>query len=186
MSARRWAICHRIEQGGYGILAAGGSSQVIALPVLAPDANGTERKGRVHAGADGTLTGSLDAFHIGPRGRRSSLLPEVHRRERAARVLGKEDCARSAGRVADFVRVCAASGARQAAGVPLQDDGQPVCAHGGPAAAGAAARGGIVSPCRSTTSRGRCRSNWMRRAAGTTASTSLCRTDTWWTRRPIR
>jgi hypothetical protein len=32
-------------QGGYGTLAAGASSQIIALPVLPPDANGTERKG---------------------------------------------------------------------------------------------------------------------------------------------
>jgi hypothetical protein len=56
------------EQGGYGLLAAGGSSQVIALPVLAPEANGTERKGTFTLGADGTLTGSLDAFHTGPEG----------------------------------------------------------------------------------------------------------------------
>jgi Domain of Unknown Function with PDB structure (DUF3857)/Transglutaminase-like superfamily len=56
------------EQGGYGLLAAGGSSQVIALPVLAPEANGTERTGAFTLGADGTLTGSLDAFHMGPEG----------------------------------------------------------------------------------------------------------------------
>jgi Domain of Unknown Function with PDB structure (DUF3857)/Transglutaminase-like superfamily len=56
------------EQGSYGLLAAGGSSQVIALPVLAPEANGTERKGAFTLAADGTLTGSLDAFHVGPEG----------------------------------------------------------------------------------------------------------------------
>ena len=33
------------EQGSYGILAAGPASQMIALPVLTPEANGTERKG---------------------------------------------------------------------------------------------------------------------------------------------
>jgi transglutaminase-like putative cysteine protease len=56
------------EQGGYGLLAAGGLSQVIALPVLPPTANGTERTGAFTLAADGTLTGSLDAFHSGPEG----------------------------------------------------------------------------------------------------------------------
>jgi hypothetical protein len=56
------------EQGGYGILAAGASSQIIALPVLDPDANGTERKGSFTLAADGTLTGSVDSFSFGPKG----------------------------------------------------------------------------------------------------------------------
>ena len=56
------------EQGGYGILAAGASSQVIALPVLAPESNGTERKGAFTLSADGTLTGSVDTSHSGPGG----------------------------------------------------------------------------------------------------------------------
>jgi transglutaminase-like putative cysteine protease len=56
------------EQGSYGLLAVGGSSQVIALPVLSPDANGTEQKGQFTLGADGTLTGSVDTAHIGPEG----------------------------------------------------------------------------------------------------------------------
>ncbi|UWZ84714.1 DUF3857 domain-containing transglutaminase family protein [Occallatibacter riparius] len=56
------------EQGGYGLLAAGGSSQVIALPVLPPTANGTERTGAFSLQADGTLTGSLDTVHSGPDG----------------------------------------------------------------------------------------------------------------------
>jgi hypothetical protein len=55
-------------QGGYGLLSAGASSQVIALPVLAPEANGTERKGEFTLAADGTLAGSIDAFHSGPEG----------------------------------------------------------------------------------------------------------------------
>jgi len=55
-------------QGGYGILAAGPSSQIIALPVLAPDANGSERKGAFALAPDGTLTGSVDSFSIGPKG----------------------------------------------------------------------------------------------------------------------
>ena len=55
-------------QGGYGLLSAGAASQVIALPVLAPDANGTERKGEFTLAADGTLAGSIDAFHSGPEG----------------------------------------------------------------------------------------------------------------------
>ena len=56
------------EQGGYGILAAGASSQIIALPILAPEANGTERKGSFTLAADGTLTGTVDAVHSGPEG----------------------------------------------------------------------------------------------------------------------
>jgi Domain of Unknown Function with PDB structure (DUF3857)/Transglutaminase-like superfamily len=56
------------EQGGFGILAAGQSSQIIALPVLAPDANGTERKGAFTLSQDGTLKGSVDTSHLGPDG----------------------------------------------------------------------------------------------------------------------
>jgi hypothetical protein len=55
-------------QGSYGTLAAGPSSQVIALPVLSPDSNGTEQKGAFTLSADGTLTGSVDTSHIGPEG----------------------------------------------------------------------------------------------------------------------
>jgi hypothetical protein len=56
------------EQGSYGILAVGPSSQILALPVLAPDANGTERKGEFTLTADGTLSGSVDTSHSGPEG----------------------------------------------------------------------------------------------------------------------
>jgi hypothetical protein len=56
------------EQGGYGTLAAGAQSQVIQLPVLSPDANGTERKGEFTLAPDGTLTGAVDASHSGPDG----------------------------------------------------------------------------------------------------------------------
>jgi hypothetical protein len=56
------------EQGGYGILAAGPASQIIALPVLDPDTNGSERKGVFALAPDGTLTGSVDSSHIGPKG----------------------------------------------------------------------------------------------------------------------
>jgi len=55
-------------QGGYGILSAGAASQVIGLPVLTPDANGTERRGDFTLSADGTLTGSVDTFHSGSEG----------------------------------------------------------------------------------------------------------------------
>ncbi len=55
-------------QGGYGTLAAGPASQIIALPVLSPDANGTERKGAFTLSLDGTLTGSVDTSHSGPEG----------------------------------------------------------------------------------------------------------------------
>jgi hypothetical protein len=55
-------------QGGYGILSAGDASQILALPILPPDANGTEQKGSFTLAADGSLTGSVDAFHSGPDG----------------------------------------------------------------------------------------------------------------------
>jgi hypothetical protein len=55
-------------QGSYGTLAAGASSQIIALPVLDPDANGAERMGSFTLSADGTLSGSVDTSHIGPNG----------------------------------------------------------------------------------------------------------------------
>jgi len=56
------------EQGGYGILSAGAESQILALPVLTPDANGTERKGNFTLAADGTLSGTVDSFHSGTYG----------------------------------------------------------------------------------------------------------------------
>ncbi len=56
------------EQGGYGMLAAGAESQVIQLPVLVPEANGTDRKGEFTLAADGTLSGQVDASHSGPDG----------------------------------------------------------------------------------------------------------------------
>lgn len=56
------------EQGGYGLLSAGDASQIIALPVLPPDANGSDRKGDFVLAADGTLTGSVDSTHVGPEG----------------------------------------------------------------------------------------------------------------------
>lgn len=55
-------------QGSYGTLAAGAASQIVALPVLPPDANGTERKGAFTLAADGTLTGAVDTTHSGPEG----------------------------------------------------------------------------------------------------------------------
>ena len=55
-------------QGSYGTLAAGASSQIIAIPVLDPDANGTERKGAFTLSVDGALTGSIDTSHSGPEG----------------------------------------------------------------------------------------------------------------------
>jgi len=56
------------EQGSYGILAAGAASQILALPVLAPEADITEQKGAFTLGADGTLSGTIDSSHTGPLG----------------------------------------------------------------------------------------------------------------------
>jgi len=55
-------------QGGYGTLAAGDASQIIELPILPPDANGTVRKGEFTLAPDGTLTGLVDTTHSGPEG----------------------------------------------------------------------------------------------------------------------
>ena len=56
------------EQGSYGILAAGAASQLIALPVLPPEANGKVRKGDFTLGTDGSLTGTVDTSSMGPLG----------------------------------------------------------------------------------------------------------------------
>lgn len=56
------------EQGGYGILAAGEDSEILALPVLSPKTNGAERKGSFTLAPDGTLTGKVDVEQIGPEG----------------------------------------------------------------------------------------------------------------------
>ena len=55
-------------QGGYGLLAVGASSQVIALPVLDPAANGTDMTGKFALAINGTLTGAIDTSHTGPGG----------------------------------------------------------------------------------------------------------------------
>jgi hypothetical protein len=55
-------------QGGYGLLAAGPSSQVVQLPVLDPAANGTDRSGKFTLDADGTLSGFIDTATVGPKG----------------------------------------------------------------------------------------------------------------------
>jgi len=55
-------------QGSFGYLAAGASSQIIALPVLAPETNTKDRKGAFTLAADGTLTGSVDISETGPMG----------------------------------------------------------------------------------------------------------------------
>ena len=55
-------------QGSYGLLADGAASQIIALPVLDPETNGTEQKGSFVLAADGSLTGTVDTSHSGPEG----------------------------------------------------------------------------------------------------------------------
>lgn len=73
------------EQGSYGTLAAGPASQIIALPILPPDANGTVRKGEFTLAADGTLTGLVNTSHSGPEGAELRMLlkytDEKERRE---------------------------------------------------------------------------------------------------------
>ena len=129
------------EQGGYGILAAGPASQILALPVLPPDSSGTEQKGTFTLSADGALTGTVDTVHNGPEGGDVPALPEVHRRERAPRGMGKAHRTRFAGRGSGLVSVCTTALAGQAARVPLQGDGGAIRAHHRTAPADAAARG---------------------------------------------
>lgn len=72
-------------QGSYGTLAAGPASQIVPLPILPPEANGTERKGDFTLAADGTLTGSVETHHSGSEGAEMRLLlkysDEKERRE---------------------------------------------------------------------------------------------------------
>lgn len=71
------------EQGSYGILCAGAGSQVIALPVLSPDASVAEHKGTFTLAEDGTLSGSVDATRTGVEGARMrSGLQNTSERER--------------------------------------------------------------------------------------------------------
>jgi transglutaminase-like putative cysteine protease len=74
-------------QGGYGTLVAGPASQVIALPVLPPDANATERKGNFALAADGTLTGLVESLHSGPGGTDVKYFGEKERREAIEKVV---------------------------------------------------------------------------------------------------
>jgi len=56
------------EQGSYGLLSAGAASQIIALPVLPPELNGTNQKGEFTLSADRVLAGTVDTSHTGPEG----------------------------------------------------------------------------------------------------------------------
>jgi hypothetical protein len=55
-------------QGSYGTLAAGSASQIIALPLLAPDANTNSHNGSFNLALDGTLTGSVITVRSGSGG----------------------------------------------------------------------------------------------------------------------
>ncbi|MGA7316637.1 MAG: transglutaminase domain-containing protein, partial [Silvibacterium sp.] len=52
-------------QGGYGILVAGGDSQVISLPVLKPESDTTVRDAKFDLDPDGTIKGSVTVTHSG-------------------------------------------------------------------------------------------------------------------------
>ncbi|MFZ0633278.1 MAG: DUF3857 domain-containing transglutaminase family protein [Acidobacteriaceae bacterium] len=74
------------EQGGYGVLAAGGDSQVIQLPVLAPDADTTERTAKFELDANGTLKGDVTVTRLGASSwrLRESLAMESAKEQREA------------------------------------------------------------------------------------------------------
>ena len=81
------------EQGSYGILATGASSQIIALPVLEPDTSIKDSKGAFTLTADGTLTGSVDTSQTGSAGANIRYLikdtDEKERREYWERVVAE-------------------------------------------------------------------------------------------------
>jgi hypothetical protein len=56
------------EQGGFGLMAAAADSQILAFPVLPPEANTSDSKGSFTLSADGTLTGTVDTSSLGPGG----------------------------------------------------------------------------------------------------------------------
>lgn len=56
------------EQGSYGLMAAGADSQLLAFPVLPPEANTSDSNGSFTLSADGTLTGTVDTSSLGPGG----------------------------------------------------------------------------------------------------------------------
>ncbi|HTW60321.1 MAG TPA: transglutaminase domain-containing protein [Terracidiphilus sp.] len=82
------------EQGSYGLLAAGDASQVIALPVLPPDANGMDRTGSFTLSPDGALSGTVDTSRSGPEGAdlRNFLkdTSEIERRATLERTVGRD------------------------------------------------------------------------------------------------
>jgi len=55
-------------QGSNGLLYAGADSELLELPVLAPESNGTAMTGSFQLAADGTLSGSVDTSHNGTEG----------------------------------------------------------------------------------------------------------------------
>lgn len=73
------------EQGSYGLLCAGASSQIVPLPILEPEMNGTLEMGAFTLMPDGTLSGSVDTEHSGPEGAELRMLlkytDEKQRRE---------------------------------------------------------------------------------------------------------
>ena len=81
------------EQGSYGILATGPASQIIALPVLDPEASTKDSKGAFTLTADGTLTGSVDTSQSGSAGANIRYLikdtDEKERREYWERVVAE-------------------------------------------------------------------------------------------------
>ncbi len=56
------------EQGSFGTLSAGPASQILPLPILAPEANLNQRTGTFTLAADGSLTGSVATTRSGMDG----------------------------------------------------------------------------------------------------------------------
>lgn len=64
-------------QGAYGNLADGAQSQVLEMPVLAPDSAGVQRTGKFVLGADGSLAGDIsESFTGDDAGRQREMLRE--------------------------------------------------------------------------------------------------------------
>jgi hypothetical protein len=70
-------------QGGYGTLVADADSQILALPILPPDANSNQRTGSFTLAPDGTLSGSVQSLFSGSgAGEQRNILKDSDEKER--------------------------------------------------------------------------------------------------------
>jgi len=82
------------EQGSWGLLVDGPDSQIVQLPVLAPDADTTSRKASFELAADGTLKGDIVVSRSGALAwamrYRLAMESDKEQRERVERILQRD------------------------------------------------------------------------------------------------